>query len=116
MTAKENAGRRERSERRGLSVPFAMKLSDCLVRFLLGAVLAGAEIPGGRALFGLAFVGVCRPGLEGLAALLGSAVGYLSFRGFVEGLRYIAACMMVYAVSLGMLVPWKSGSIFWKKN
>lgn len=102
MTAKENAGRRERSERKGLSVPFAMKLSDCLVRFLLGAVLAGAEISGGRALFGLAFVGVCRPGMEGLAALLGTAVGYLSFRGFVGGLRYIAAAMMVYAVALAM--------------
>lgn len=102
MTAKESAGRRDRSERRKLSVPFAMKLSDCLIRFLLAAVLAGAELLGGHALFGLAFVGVCRPGLEGLAALFGAALGYLSFRGFVEGLRYIAAAMMVYAVALAM--------------
>lgn len=102
MNAKENAGRRNRAERRKIPVTAAMKLSDCLVRFLLGAVLAGAEIPGGRAMFALAFVGVTRPGLEGLAALLGSALGYLSFRGFVGGLRYISAAMMVYAVALAM--------------
>lgn len=102
MTANENAGRRERTQRKKLALPVAMKLSDCLVRFLMAAVLAGAEILGGHALFGLAFVGVCRPGFEGLAALLGAALGYLSFRGFVEGLRYIAAAMMVYAVALAM--------------
>ena len=55
---------------------------------------------GGHALCALALVGVCEPGAEGLAALLGAAMGYLSFRGVVEGLRYIAASMMVYAVAL----------------
>jgi len=79
-----------------------MRLSDCGVRFLLTAVLAGAELMGGHSLFALALVGVCRPGLEGLAALFGAALGYLSFRGVVEGLRYIAASMMVYAVALAM--------------
>ena len=100
MTAKEKA-RRERKDRppRKLSIPLAARLSDCAVRFLLGAVLSGAEIQGGHAMFGLAMVGVCRPGTEGLAALLGAALGYLSFRGFVNGLRYIAAAMMVYAVA-----------------
>lgn len=100
MMAKDKAGE-DRPARR-ISVTVAMRLSDCLVRFLLAAALAGAEVLDGRALFGLALVGVCRPGLEGLAALLGAALGYLSFRGFVEGLRYIAACMIVYAVSLAL--------------
>lgn len=101
MSAKEKAGRQDKPARK-LSVPLAMRLSDCAVRFLLAAVLSGAELLGGHALFGLAFVAVCRPGGEGLAALLGAALGYLSFRGVVEGLRYIAASMMVYAVALAL--------------
>ena len=98
MVAKERP-ERDRPPRR-LPLAVVMRLSGCLVRFLLAAVLSGAEILDGRALFALSFVGICRPGAEGLAALLGAAMGYLSFRGFVGGLRYIAASMMVYAVIL----------------
>ncbi|MDD6160937.1 MAG: SpoIIE family protein phosphatase [Oscillospiraceae bacterium] len=97
---------RERSRAGGagrrLPVAAAMRLSEAVVRFLLAAALAGAEILGGHALFALSFVGVCPPGLEGMGALLGAALGYLSFRGVVGGLRYIAVCMMVYAVSLAL--------------
>lgn len=100
MTANEGTKREKRG--RSLSLPMVMKLSDCGVRFLLSAVLAGAELMGGHSLFALALVGVCQPGAEGLAALFGAALGYLSFRGVVEGLRYIAASMMVYAVALAM--------------
>ena len=100
MIAKQQSGRDK--PRRSLSVTAAMRLSGCLVRFLLTAVLSGAEILDGRALFALSAVGVCKPGMEGLSALLGAALGYLTFRGFVEGLRYIAACMMIYAVSLAL--------------
>ena len=98
MLAKQRSGR-DRPARR-IPLPNALRLSGCLVRFLLAAVLSGAEILDGRSLFALALVGVCSPGLEGLSALLGASLGYLSFRGFVEGLRYIAACMMIYAVAL----------------
>ena len=100
MTANEGTKREKR--RRSLSTPIIMRMSDCAVRFLLAAVLAGAELMGGHALFALALVGVCEPGAEGLAALLGAAMGYLSFRGIVEGLRYIAASMMIYAVALAL--------------
>ncbi len=100
MIAKQQSGRDK--PRRSLPVTAAMRLSGCLVRFLLTAVLSGAEILDGHALFALSAVGVCKPGVEGLSALLGAALGYLTFRGFVEGLRYIAACMMIYAVSLAL--------------
>lgn len=99
MTANEGT---RREKRRQLALPTVMRLSDCAVRFLLTAVLAGAELMGGHALFALSLVAVCQPGLEGLAALLGAALGYLSFLGVLEGLRYIAASMMVYAVALAM--------------
>ena len=55
MTANEGTKREKRG--RGLSVPVMMRLSDCAVRFLLAAVLAGAELMGGHALFALALVG-----------------------------------------------------------
>ncbi len=100
MITKENA-MGDRPVRR-LPVSLAMRLSDCGVRFLLAAVLAGAELLGGHSLFALALVGVSGPGIEGVAALLGAALGYLSFRGVVEGLRYIAASMMVYAIALAL--------------
>ncbi len=100
MTANEGTKREKRG--RKLSVSMAMRLSDCAVRFLLAAVLAGAELMGGHAPFALALVGVCAPGGEGLAALLGAALGDLSVRGLIGGLRYIAASMMVYAVALAM--------------
>ena len=100
MTAKEAA--RRRTGRRELRLPLVMRLSECAIRFLMAAVLAGAEILGGHALFGLAMVGVGGPGLEGFATLLGAAIGYLSFRGFLEGLRYIAASMMIFAVALAL--------------
>ena len=70
MTA--NEGTRREKQRRQLSLPTVMRLSDCAVRFLLTAVLAGAELMGGHALFALSLVAVCQPGLEGLAALLGA--------------------------------------------
>ena len=100
MTANEGTRREKRG--RQLSVPTVMKLSEWGMRFLLAAVLAGAEVMGGHSLFALSLVAVCAPGAEGLAALLGAALGYLSFRGVVEGLRYIAASMMIYAVSLAL--------------
>lgn len=100
MFTKERGG--ESRPARRLPVRAAMRLSDGLVRFLLAAALAGAEVLEGHALFAVAMIGVCRPGLEGFCALLGAALGYLTFRGFVGGLRYVAACMMIYAVSLAL--------------
>lgn len=79
-----------------------MRLSECAIRFLLAAALAGTEIFGGHALFALAMVGVAGSGLEGFATLLGAALGYLSFQGFLEGLRYIAAAMMIFAVAMAL--------------
>jgi stage II sporulation protein E len=85
-----------------MRLPLVMRLSECVIRFLLAAVLSGAELFGGHALFGLTMVGATGAGLEGFAALLGAALGYLSFRGFLEGLRYIAAAMMIFAVSMAL--------------
>ena len=100
MTAKEET--RRRRGRRQLRLGVVMRLSECAIRFLLAAALAGTEIFGGHALFALAMVGVAGSGLEGFATLLGAALGYLSFQGFLEGLRYIAAAMMIFAVAMAL--------------
>ena len=100
MIAKEG-GRYSLARRKGNWLLVAQS-SEWAIRFLLAAVLAGAELFGGHALFALALVGVAGNGADGLATLLGAAFGYLSFHGFVEGLRYIAAAMMVYAVFLAL--------------
>ena len=100
MTAKEET--RRRRGRRQLRLNVVMRLSECAIRFLLAAALAGTEIFGGHALFALAMVGVAGSGLEGFITLLGAALGYLSFQGFLEGLRYIAAAMMIFAVAMAM--------------
>ncbi|MEG1858266.1 MAG: stage II sporulation protein E, partial [Pseudoflavonifractor sp.] len=82
-----------------LHAPALVHTAECAMRFLLGAILAGAEIFGGYAPFGLALVGASGSGLDGLFALVGASFGYLSFLGFTEGLRYAAAAILVFSVS-----------------
>lgn len=95
------ARQRMSRERRPRRLPAAaVGLPGCAVRFLLAAVLTGAELLDGRAPFAVAFVAVCVPGLGGAGALLGAMLGYLGLFGLAGGLRYVAACMMVYAVTL----------------
>ena len=79
--------------------PALVRLAECVIRFLLGALLAGAEIFGGYAPFGLGLVGASGSGLDGFCALLGACFGYLTMEGFVEGLRYAAACALTFSVA-----------------
>lgn len=101
MTGKEGALGRVLSKGRR-EMPLRARLGECAIAFLLTAVLTGAEVLQGHSFFALALVAVWGPGGEGVCALLGATLGYLSFLGFVDGLRYIAASMMVYAVALAV--------------
>ncbi len=82
-----------------LRAPALLRFAECAIRFLLGAMLSGAEIFGGYAPFGLSMVGASGSGLDGFAALLGACFGYLSFQGFTGGLRYVAAAILIFSVS-----------------
>ena len=82
-----------------LRAPALVRFAECAIRFLLGAVLSGAEIFGGYAPFGLGLVASSGSGVDGFCALLGACLGYLSFQGFAEGLRYVAACILAYSVA-----------------
>lgn len=79
--------------------PALVRMAEYLIRMLLAFMLAGAEIFGGYAPFALGMVGASGTGFEGLAALIGSCVGYLAFRGFVDALPYVAACILTFSVS-----------------
>ena len=65
---------------------------------MLAAVLAGAEVFGGFAPFGVAMVGASGTGLCGGAALLGAGFGYLTLLGFSDALRYLSAAILTFAV------------------
>ena len=82
-----------------LRAPALVRTAECAMRFLLGAVLSGAEIFGGYAPFGLGMVGASGSGLDGFSALLGTCFGYLTFQGFADGLRYAAASILIFSVA-----------------
>lgn len=78
--------------------PTLVRLAEYVIRALLGAVLAGAEIFEGIAPFGLGMTAASGTGAGGFFALVGTCFGYMAFRGFVDGLPYVAACILTFSV------------------
>lgn len=85
-----------------IRLPAVMSAAENGIRFLLSAVLAGAELSGGSAMAGVAMVGAFGAGSGGAAALLGAVFGYVCFQGLPWALRYIAASVLVFAVAFAM--------------
>ena len=103
----------ERTRRVVLRSPALERWAEGCIRFLLGAVLAGGELFGGFAPFGVGLVACSGSGWDGLCALLGAVGGYLVFRGFALGLRWAAACVLVFSVAFAFYdVKWYSKSWF----
>ncbi|MBE6997826.1 MAG: hypothetical protein E7427_06615 [Ruminococcaceae bacterium] len=67
-----------------------------ILNFVLGLVLAAVPLFGGSGPFGIAFVARASAGLSGLMAALGAALGYLAFFGFREGIKAVAALVLVF--------------------
>lgn len=88
--------------RAAIRLPAVLPMAENGIRFLLSAVLAGAELSGGGAMCGVAMVGAFGAGSGGTAALLGAVFGYLCFRGLPGALRYIAASVLVFSVSFAV--------------
>ena len=82
-----------------LRAPVLVRAAECVMRLMLGALLAGAEVFGGYAPFGIGMVACSGSGLDGFCALIGACFGYLSFQGFAAGLRYVAASILVFSIS-----------------
>ncbi len=91
-------GQTARLGRTGLSGPAVLRTAEVGIHLMLAAVLAGAEVFGGFAPFGVAMVGASGTGLCGGAALLGAGFGYLTLLGFSDALRYLSAAILTFAV------------------
>lgn len=97
----------ERIERVVLRSPALARWAEGGIRFLLGAVMAGGELFGGFAPFGVGLVACSGSGVDGLCALLGATMGYLVLRGFALGLRWAAACVLTFSVAFAFYdVKW----------
>ena len=94
-----------------LRAPALVRTAECAMRFLVGALLSGAEIFGGYAPFGLGLVAASGAGLDGFCALLGACFGYFSFQGFLDGLRYSASAILIFSVAFAFY-----GGRLYRKN
>jgi len=103
MSTKEELKKRAQQARETgqliLRWPALVQAAECWIRALLGGMLAGAEIFGGFAPFGVGMVAASAAGIESLSTLIGAVFGYLVFRGFVDALPYVAACILTFSVS-----------------
>ena len=71
----------------------------CTMFFLLGLVMSCARVLENGAPFGMAMVACSGPGVYGVFALTGAALGYLISGGVEWGIRYIAAAVLVYTIA-----------------
>lgn len=71
----------------------------CIMFFLLGLVMSCARVLENGAPFGMAMVACSGPGVYGVFALSGAALGYLISGGVEWGIRYIAAAVLVYTIA-----------------
>ena len=103
MKTKEKTGERilrfPRRDTVGLSRRAFVGAAESGVGFLLGAVLAGAEIFGRYSPFGVAAVAAAGSGITGFCTLAGSCLGYLCLEGIDEGMRYAASSILIYSVA-----------------
>ena len=82
--------------------PVLVQAAECARRFLLGAVLSRSVILSGYAPFALGWIAASGPGPAGFSALLGAGLGYVAGFGLVEGIRYVAAAVLVYATAFAL--------------
>ena len=70
----------------------------CVFYAVMGFLLSLARVQRDGAPFGMAFVAGVGAGLDGVCALLGAALGYLTGGGIEWGIRYVAATVLVYTL------------------
>ena len=103
MATKEKTGDKLLSYPRGDGVRLSrrafLRRLETAVGFLLGGVLAGAEIFGRYTPFGVAAVAAAGSGLTGFSTLAGACLGYLCLEGLTDGMRYAAAAILTYSVA-----------------
>ena len=72
------------------------------IRFFLSAGLTAVQLPGGSAPFALGCVAASGAGGDGIAAIVGVALGALLFQEFEEGLPHIATAVLILTTSFAL--------------
>ena len=93
LTALESALQERQGDRRVWIV------GRCVFYALMGFLLSLARVQETGAPFGMAFVAGAGPGIGGVCALLGAALGYLTGGGLEWGIRYVAASVLIYTLT-----------------
>ena len=71
----------------------------CLIYTGMGMLMSCSWVLDRGAPFGMAMVACSGPGFSGVSALVGASAGYLLGGGLGWGIRYIAACVLIYTIS-----------------
>ena len=71
----------------------------CLLYLIMGFTMAQGRVLQQGAPLGIALVAAAQPSLSGACALVGASLGYLVGGGLEWGIRYIAACVLVYTIA-----------------
>ncbi len=69
-----------------------------VLNFVMGMVLSTIPLFGGAAPFGIAIAARAGGGIASLLCALGASLGYLAAFGFQEGIKSVAAVVLVYTV------------------
>ncbi|MDR0672014.1 MAG: SpoIIE family protein phosphatase [Oscillospiraceae bacterium] len=97
MRAKQGAANPVRLLTRPEIYPVLRRAALLLLRFVMGYLLARAEIFSGRAPFGVGFVAAGGVGTTGFLGLVGALCGYAGMPDLSDGLRYAAVTILVFA-------------------
>ena len=96
MADRGRTGGSELPAKRGILTGKAGALGAAGVYFLTGFLMSAARFEGTAAPFGAAAVAQAGAGLNGVASLAGACLGYLAVGGMAWGIRYAAACVLIF--------------------
>ena len=98
MAAKDKLSGPDSSAGRAQARNWTGALGAAGTYFLTGFLMSAARIAGTAAPFGAAVVAQAGAGLNGVASLAGACLGYLAVGGLAWGIRYAAACVLIFTV------------------
>lgn len=88
------------------------RMSVHMIRFVLGFVIGRAKIFGDLSPFGVGFVASCGDKSLSVSALAGVLLSYIVSSGFISGIKYISAAVLVFAAG-HMLKKWPPSKSTW---
>lgn len=112
MAGRDKAGGPEIPAKRVSLSGRAGALGAAGVYFLTGFLMSAARFAGTAAPFGAAAVAQAGAGLNGVASLAGACLGYLTVGGLAWGIRYAAACVLIFTAGF-IFIDTKARARLW---